>query len=197
MVALGETHGKPRRNKQTLEGSPRLRNHALRARETPSGSVIHGWRCVTVPRVSPVATLGTPLRGSEFNAHRDTCMLTRSCARAPAALIGHDALALPFAANSLWYAFQPGHQPVCHRQIRAINESGLRSAYARNLHFSQLDFTDVSSFLEGDLLYQSSSRISTFWAMRFTASTAIPTSSRVLKYPRLNRTVPSGKVPSA
>jgi hypothetical protein len=36
--------------------------------------------------------------------------------------------ALAFSDNSLWYAFQPGHHPVCHFQIRAIIEAGFFSA---------------------------------------------------------------------
>lgn len=39
--------------------------------------------------------------------------------------------------SAFWYAFQPGHHFVCHLQILAMSESGLRSAYDLNRHVSQ------------------------------------------------------------
>jgi hypothetical protein len=40
------------------------------------------------------------------------------------------------SANCRWYAFQPGHQVVCQRQRRAINELGFSSARRRIGHVS-------------------------------------------------------------
>jgi hypothetical protein len=33
------------------------------------------------------------------------------------------------SARCAWYAFQPGHQPVCQRHSRAIKDLGLASAF--------------------------------------------------------------------
>ena len=41
------------------------------------------------------------------------------------------------------YAFQPGHQPICHFQSLPQKERGLRSYVDRNLHFSQLLMIDL------------------------------------------------------
>src|SRR4030042_1821305 len=35
------------------------------------------------------------------------------------------------AARCAWYAFQPGHQPVCHFHSRDMKDLGLASAFAR------------------------------------------------------------------
>jgi len=40
-------------------------------------------------------------------------------------------------ARCAWYAFQPGHQPVCQRHSRDIKALGLASAFFRIAHVSQ------------------------------------------------------------
>ena len=35
------------------------------------------------------------------------------------------------SAKCAWYAFQPGHQPVCQRHSRAFKDLGLASAFFR------------------------------------------------------------------
>jgi hypothetical protein len=47
-------------------------------------------------------------------------------------------------AKWAWYAFQPGHQPVCQRQSRANKDLGLASAFFRIGQVSQ-----VKVFSEG------------------------------------------------
>jgi hypothetical protein len=41
------------------------------------------------------------------------------------------------SARCAWYAFQPGHQPVCQRHSRAIKDLGLASAFFRMGQVSQ------------------------------------------------------------
>jgi hypothetical protein len=41
------------------------------------------------------------------------------------------------SAKYAWYAFQPGHQPVCQRHSRANKDLGLVSAFFRTEQVSQ------------------------------------------------------------
>lgn len=43
----------------------------------------------------------------------------------------------PCAARCAWYAFHPGHQPVCHFHNRDMKDLGLASAFARAAQVSQ------------------------------------------------------------
>ena len=60
---------------------------------------------------------------------------------------------LPCSASAFWYAFHPGHQPVCHFHIFARIVSGFRSAYFRHEQFSQRCWESFSTI--GSLLFSS------------------------------------------
>jgi hypothetical protein len=40
---------------------------------------------------------------------------------------GHQGFFPPFSFNSAWYAFQPGHHPVCQRHSLPIKDFGFLS----------------------------------------------------------------------
>jgi len=51
-------------------------------------------------------------------------------------------LILSSAGSDLMYFFQPGHQFACQRHIREINDPGLASYFALNVHVSQPESED-------------------------------------------------------
>ena len=86
---------------------------------------------------------GTGCRCESLGCRQDTgefgfgCLLELRVTFVGSQQLHAEELFEPCSARCAWYAFQPGHQPVCQRHSRDIKALGLVSAFFRIAQVSQ------------------------------------------------------------